>query len=37
MGFAKFVPLLLLAAKSALADTPIAVSDFTNNGGLAAA
>lgn len=37
MGFAKFVPFLLLAAKSALADTPIAVSDFTQNGGLSAA
>ncbi|PNP45141.1 hypothetical protein TGAMA5MH_03192 [Trichoderma gamsii] len=37
MGFAKYVPLLLLAAKNALADTPIAVSDFTENGGLAAA
>jgi hypothetical protein len=37
MGFAKFIPLLLLAAKNALADTPIAVSDFTDNGGLAAA
>lgn len=37
MGFAKIVPLLLLAAKAALANTPIAVSDFTTNGGLAAA
>ncbi|KAL6694412.1 hypothetical protein J3F84DRAFT_43638 [Trichoderma pleuroticola] len=37
MGFAKTVPLLLLAAKTALGNTPIAVSDFTENGGLAAA
>ncbi|KAL7798865.1 hypothetical protein V8C43DRAFT_245365 [Trichoderma afarasin] len=37
MGFAKIVPLVLLAAKAALANTPIAVSDFTTNGGLAAA
>jgi hypothetical protein len=37
MGFAKLIPLFLLAAKTALADTPIAVSDFTQNGGLAAA
>lgn len=37
MGFSKVVPLLLLAAKSALANTPISASDFTQNGGLAAA
>lgn len=37
MGFSKVVPLLLLAAKSALANTPIAASDFSQNGGLAAA
>ncbi|KAH0495973.1 hypothetical protein TgHK011_009495 [Trichoderma gracile] len=37
MGFSKVVPLLLLAAKSALANTPIPASDFSQNGGLAAA